>query len=89
VNTSDRQRFDEIRHRLERTPPDPWVADGALIVARPGTPEEVVIAETNVCIDQAGALAAFFAHSHEDVTWLTERVRDLERATKGRGQLAE
>lgn len=84
MNAEDRRRFDEIRHRLERTPPDPWVADGALIVAMPGTPEEIVIAETNACVDQDGALAAFVAHSHEDVTWLTERVRDLERAAKGR-----
>jgi hypothetical protein len=88
VNTSDQQRFDAIRHRLGRASPGPWtVAYETEIVAGAGTPEEVVIADTDlysVSHGQDCANAAFFAHAWDDIAWLTERVRDLERALKQR-----
>lgn len=82
MNAQDQQRFDEIRHRLERVTPGPWtVMYASQIVAMAGTPEETVVALTS----RAGADPDFLAHSLDDITWLTERVRDLERAAKGRG----
>jgi hypothetical protein len=86
VNAQDQQRFDEIRHRLERASPGPWTVENETqIVAQAGTPEDAVIADTDLCSgsrDQDIVNAVFFAHSLDDIVYLTERVRDLERALR-------
>lgn len=77
MNAHDQQRFDAIRHRLERVTPGPWtVMHDVAIVSMDGTPEESIIA----FMTRGGANVEFFAHSLEDIVWLTERVRDLEQA---------
>jgi hypothetical protein len=88
VNRQDQQRFDEIRHRLERVTPGPWtVQNRTTLVAMPGTPEDVDIADCDpwngLPMVQNVANADFLAHSLDDIVWLTERVRDLERQAKG------
>lgn len=87
MNAEDQQRFDAIRHRLALVTPGPHTVESeTLVVAMPGTPEEVVIADTDMCSrshDQDKANAAFFAHAWADIVYLTERVRDLERQAKG------
>jgi hypothetical protein len=88
MNAQDQRRFDEIRHRLALVMSGPHTADGVLVVALRGTPEEFLVADCQVgpfSLAQDRANAAFFAHAWDDITWLTERVRDLERALKGQG----
>jgi hypothetical protein len=90
VTEQDRWRFTQIRRRLARATPGPWTVarrHRTLVVAMVGTPEEILVADTHECgvtAEQDARNAAFLAHSRADITWLTERVRDLERQ-KGRG----